>query len=146
MIARDVRTMNVLLIEDDEVDIMNVRRAFKKGNVGNPIYVANNGIEALELLRSSTIPVGLERTQRRLILLDLNMPKMNGIEFLQILRADSNLRNIPVVVLTTSNADRDRIAAYELNVAGYLVKPVAFSDFVNLMVTVNNYWSSCEMP
>jgi len=146
MISRDVRTMNVLLVEDDEVDIMNVRRAFKKGNVGNPIYVANNGIEALELLRSNNMHNGSAPAQRRLILLDLNMPKMNGIEFLQILRADPDLKKIPVVILTTSNADRDRIAAYELNVAGYLVKPVVFSDFVNLMVTLNNYWSSCEMP
>jgi CheY-like chemotaxis protein len=138
--------MNVLLVEDDEVDIMNVRRAFKKGNVTNPIFVANNGLEALEILRSGNTPVGAVSRQRRLILLDLNMPKMNGIEFLQALRADPDLRKIPVVVLTTSNADLDRISAYELNVAGYLVKPVAFADFVNLMVTLNDYWSSCEMP
>jgi CheY-like chemotaxis protein len=146
MLASDERTMNVLLVEDDEVDVMNVRRAFKKGNVANPLFVANNGLEALEILRSGNTPGGTAPNQRRLILLDLNMPKMNGIEFLQALRADPDLRKIPVVVLTTSNANPDRTAAYDLNVAGYLVKPVAFADFVNLMVTLNNYWSFCEMP
>jgi len=138
--------MNVLLVEDDEVDIMNVKRAFKKGNVTNPLYIANNGLEALELLRGENSNSPLVPTQRRLILLDLNMPRMNGIEFLQALRADPELKQTPVVVLTTSNADRDRTDAYSLNVAGYLIKPVAFAVFVELMVTLNKYWASCEMP
>ena len=138
--------MNVLLVEDDEVDIMNVKRAFKKGNVTNPLYIANNGLEALELLRGENSNSPLVPTQRRLILLDLNMPRMNGIEFLHALRADPELKQTPVVVLTTSNADRDRIDAYSLNVAGYLIKPVAFAVFVELMVTLNKYWASCEMP
>jgi len=138
--------MNVLLVEDDEVDIMNVKRAFKKGNVTNPLYIANNGLEALELLRGENSNSPLVPTQRRLILLDLNMPRMNGIEFLQALRADPELKQTPVVVLTTSNADRDRTDAYSLNVAGYLIKPVVFAVFVELMVTLNKYWASCEMP
>lgn len=140
------RTMNVLLVEDDEVDIMNVQRAFKKGNVTNPLYIANNGLEALELLRGENSNSPFVPNQRRLILLDLNMPCMNGIEFLQALRADPVLKQTPVVVLTTSNADRDRIDAYNLNVAGYLLKPVVFAVFVELMVTLNKYWASCEMP
>ena len=77
------RMLNILLVEDDEVDVMNVRRAFERNNVSNPLYVAGNGLEALEMLRDGTVP-----RERRLILLDLNMPKMNGIEFLQALRAD----------------------------------------------------------
>jgi CheY-like chemotaxis protein len=133
--------LNILLVEDDEVDVMTVQRAFKKGNISNPLYVANNGIEALAMLRGpSPMP-----TERRIILLDLNMPKMNGLEFLQELRADPAIHQIPVVVLTTSNEERDRVQAYNLNVAGYILKPITFGNFVELMVTLNKYWALCEM-
>ena len=134
------RTLNILLVEDDEVDVMNVRRAFERNNVSNPLYVAGNGLEALEMLRDGTVPA-----ERRLILLDLNMPKMNGIEFLQALRADPELSSA-VVVLTTSNDDQDKIDAYNLNVAGYLLKPVTFSNFCERMTTLNKYWTLVEMP
>ncbi len=135
------RVLNILLVEDDEVDVMNVRRAFERNNVSNPLFVAGNGLEALEMLRSDSIP-----RERRLILLDLNMPKMNGIEFLQALRADPDLASTPVVVLTTSNDDQDKIDAYNLNVAGYLLKPVTFSNFCERMTTLNKYWTLVEMP
>ena len=135
------RMLNILLVEDDEVDVMNVRRAFERNNVSNPLYVAGNGLEALAMLRDGTVP-----TERRLILLDLNMPKMNGIEFLQALRADPELASAPVVVLTTSNDDQDKIDAYTLNVAGYLLKPVTFSNFCERMTTLNKYWTLVEMP
>jgi CheY-like chemotaxis protein len=135
------RQLNILLVEDDEVDVMNVRRAFERNNVSNPLFVAGNGLEALEMLRNGTVP-----SERRLILLDLNMPKMNGIEFLQALRADPELASTPVVVLTTSNDDQDKIDAYNLNVAGYLLKPVTFSSFCERMTTLNKYWSLVEMP
>ena len=135
------RVLNILLVEDDEVDVMNVRRAFERNNVSNPLYVAENGLEALEMLRDGTVP-----DERRLILLDLNMPKMNGIEFLQALRADPELSSAPVVVLTTSNDDQDKIDAYNLNVAGYLLKPVTFSNFCERMTTLNKYWMLVEMP
>jgi CheY-like chemotaxis protein len=135
------RMLNILLVEDDEVDVMNVRRAFERNNVSNPLYVAGNGLEALEMLRDGTVP-----SERRLILLDLNMPKMNGIEFLQALRADPELASAPVVVLTTSNDDQDKIDAYNLNVAGYLLKPVTFSNFCERMTTLNKYWTLVEMP
>lgn len=140
-----LQMLNILLVEDDEVDVMNVRRAFKKGHISNPLYVAGNGIEALAMLRQQEHP-GAVPLDRRLILLDLNMPKMNGIEFLTELRADPLLRQIPVVILTTSNEDRDRLSAYDLNVAGYLLKPVTFSTFVETMTTLNQYWTLCEMP
>jgi CheY-like chemotaxis protein len=93
------------------------------------------------MLRNNDIPEG-----RRLILLDLNMPKMNGIEFLRELRADPALNPTPVVVLTTSNDDRDRVEAYNLNVAGYILKPVTFGNFVEAMATLNKYWCLVEMP
>jgi CheY-like chemotaxis protein len=135
------RMLNILLVEDDEVDVMNVRRAFERNKVSNPLYVAGNGLEALAMLRDGTVP-----RERRLILLDLNMPKMNGIEFLQELRADPELASAPVVVLTTSNDDQDKIDAYNLNVAGYLLKPVTFSNFCERMATLNKYWTLVEMP
>lgn len=137
----DDRTLHLLLVEDDEVDVMNVRRAFEKAKVCNPLYVAGNGVEALHMLRNGTVP-----SSRRLILLDINMPRMNGIEFLRELRADPALCRTPVVVLTTSDADKDKMEAYQLNVAGYLIKPVTFVTFVDLMATLNKYWTLVEMP
>jgi CheY-like chemotaxis protein len=135
------RLLNILLVEDDEVDVLNVRRAFQKNHITNPLFVASNGLEALEQLRDNMIP-----RDRRIVLLDLNMPKMNGIEFLQELRRDPELRVTPVVVLTTSNDERDRIEAYNLNVAGYLLKPVTFSNFCEVMTTLNKYWALVELP
>jgi hypothetical protein len=140
------RTTNILLVEDDEIDIMNVRRALHQNNIANSLYVAGNGLEALSMLgknatQSSVIPV-----ERRLVVLDLNMPKMGGIEFLQELRADPTLRLTPVVVLTTSDREQDRLEAYSLNVAGYLLKPVTFNGFTELIGALNHYWTLCEMP
>ncbi|AFZ29690.1 response regulator receiver protein [Gloeocapsa sp. PCC 7428] len=135
---------NILLVEDDEVDVMNVKRAFKKNNITNPLYMAANGLEALALLRGEgDAPIPRER---RLVLLDLNMPRMNGIEFLRELRADPELRFTPVIVLTTSNEDRDKVEAYNLNVAGYILKPVTFANFVEAVATLNKYWTLSEIP
>lgn len=135
------RMLNILLVEDDDVDVMNVRRAFKKNNIANPLFVASDGEEALACLRGGKIPV-----ERRIVLLDLNMPRMNGIEFLRELRRDPELARTTVVVLTTSNDERDKIDAYDLNVAGYLLKPVTFSNFCEVMATLNKYWTLVEMP
>ncbi len=135
------KVLNILLVEDDKIDVMNVRRAFEKVNITNPLFVASNGLEALELLRGGTIP-----SSNRLVLLDINMPKMNGIEFLRELRADAELHSTCVVVLTTSNEERDRVDAYKLNVAGYLLKPVTFGSFVEVMATLNKYWTLMELP
>ncbi len=137
--------IHLLLVEDDEVDVMNVRRAFKKNNITNPLYVANNGLEALFMLRGNGV-APVVPPNRRLILLDINMPKMNGIEFLRELRADSSLKAIPVIVLTTSNEDKDKVEAYHLNVAGYILKPVTFSSFVDAIGTLNKYWTLSEIP
>jgi CheY-like chemotaxis protein len=136
---------SVLLVDDDEVDVMTVKRAFKKNNITNPLYVATNGVEALAMLRGNEMPKLLPG-QRRLILLDLNMPKMGGIEFLRELRADPELRPLPVIVLTTSNEEKDKVEAYNLNVAGYIIKPVTFSKFVETVGTLNKYWTLSEMP
>jgi len=135
------RMLNILLVEDDEVDVMNVERAFRTNNIANPLFVAENGEQALEMLRGGKIP-----RDRRLVLLDLNMPRMNGIEFLRELRADPELGLTTVVVLTTSNDERDRVNAYNLNVAGYILKPVTFQNFCDVMTTLNKYWSLVELP
>ena len=135
------RSLNLLLVDDDDIDVMNVRRAFARARLTNPLYVAGDGIEALRMLRDGSVPPA-----RRLVLLDINMPRMNGIEFLRELRADEALRSTPVVVLTTSAADEDKLNAYELNVAGYLVKPVTFPTFVDVMATLNRYWTLVELP
>jgi len=133
--------LNILLVEDDEVDVMSVKRAFSKGHITNPLYLAGDGVEALEKLRGGEVPKG-----RRLVLLDLNMPRMNGIEFLRELRKDPTLASTSVVVLTTSNDDRDKVEAYNLNVAGYLVKPVTSETFCEVMVALNKYWTLVELP
>ena len=133
--------LNILLVEDDEVDVMNVKRAFARNHIMNPLFVAGNGLEALEKLRSGEVPKG-----RRIVLLDLNMPRMNGIEFLRELRKTPELAATTVVVLTTSNDEKDKIDAFKLNVAGYLLKPVTFENFCQVMVALNKYWSLVELP
>ena len=135
------RALNLLLVEDDEIDVMNIKRAFQKGHVANPLWVAGNGLEALQMLRDNVVP-----EDRRLVLLDLNMPKMNGIEFLREVRNDAALHATTVVVLTTSDDERDKVEAYNLNVAGYLLKPVTFAHFIEVMTALNKYWTLVEMP
>ena len=137
----DPRELQILLVDDDDVDVMNVQRAFQRNRITNPLHVASNGIEALAKLRDGSIP-----SSRKLVLLDLNMPRMNGIEFLRALRSDPDLAGTPVVVLTTSNEERDKIDAYGLNVAGYLLKPVTFGNFCEVMAALNKYWTLVEMP
>jgi CheY-like chemotaxis protein len=135
------KPLNILLVDDDDIDVMTVQRAFRKNNLANQLNVAGDGIDALRMLRSGEVPL-----DNRIILLDINMPRMDGIEFLRELRADPALASTTVVVLTTSNEDRDRIQAYELNVAGYLLKPVTFESFVESMATLNKYWTQMEFP
>ena len=140
-LGEDAEGMKAVLQMDDEVDVMNVRRAFQKNDIKNPLWVAASGAEGLEMLRSGDIP-----RERRLVLLDLNLPRMNGIEFLRELRADPVLRLTPVVVLTTSDDERDRVNAYDLNVAGYILKPMTFKAFVDAMATLDRYWTLVEYP
>lgn len=135
------RPINLLLVDDDEVDVLNVRRALERGRITNQIWVAGDGIEGLATLRGSEMP-----RDRRLVLLDINMPRMNGIEMLREMRADPELQMTSVVMLTTSNDDLDRVESYRLNVAGYLLKPVTFMSFVELMTALNRYWTLVELP
>jgi CheY-like chemotaxis protein len=140
------RHINLILIEDDEVDVMNVQRALRRNNIQPSLHVAKNGLEALDLLRQGSLGRPENLARNCLIWLDLNMPKMGGLEFLRILRADANLKRIPVIILTTSDQEQDRIEAYNLNVAGYVLKPITFSKFVEVVATLNSYWALCELP
>jgi len=130
----------VLLVEDDRVDAMTVKRAMKDLNVANPLVHTLNGEEALEHL------VNDYNEKPCVILLDLNMPKMNGIEFLKVIKADEKLKMTPVVVLTTSRDSRDKFETFELNIAGYIVKPADYKKFVEAIRTVSLYWTTSELP
>jgi CheY-like chemotaxis protein len=139
------RLLNILLVEDDSVDVMNVQRAFSKNHITNPLHVAYNGVEALNMLRGQNGKPKLSPTPR-IILLDINMPKMNGLEFLKELRSDPELQSISVFVMTTSNDEQDKIEAYRLNVAGYILKPLSFEKFVAAVSILNSYWKLCVQP
>jgi CheY-like chemotaxis protein len=130
----------VLLVEDDNVDAMTVKRAFNELKVSNGLVRAINGEEALGYLKAETDKMPC------VILLDLNMPKMNGIEFLKVVKADEVLKGIPVVVLTTSKDDQDKVESFKLSVAGYIVKPVDYKKFVEAMRILDLYWTLSELP
>lgn len=130
----------ILLVEDDLVDVMTVKRALDEIHVTNPILNKENGEEALKYLRDP------ESERPCIILLDLNMPIMNGIEFLHILKKDPMLKRIPVVVLTTSEEQQDKISSFDLGVAGYMAKPVDYRQFVEVMRTLDAYWTISEIP
>ncbi len=129
---------SILLVEDDQVDAMTVKRALKQLATQNPLYHVTDGEIALEFLRDPA------NKRPGLILLDLNMPRMNGIEFLTHIKADSILKIIPVVVLTTSREDADRFNSFERFVAGYMIKPVNYDQFVEIMRIITDYWITSE--
>ena len=133
-------TKPVLLVEDDSIDAMTVKRAFKDINLVNKLIHQVNGEEALKYLQNpdSEMPC--------VILLDLNMPRMNGIEFLAVIKEDEQLKRIPVIVLTTSNEELDVVESFRLCVAGYIVKPVDYQKFVDAIRTIDLYWTLSEMP
>ena len=130
----------ILLVEDDEVDTMTVQRAFKDLKVTNELVHRINGEEALKYLRAedSQMPC--------VVLLDLNMPKMNGVEFLKISKEDEKLKKLPVIVLTTSKEEHDIVESFELSVAGYIVKPVDYKRFVEAIRAIDLYWTLSELP
>ena len=132
--------ISILLVEDDHVDIMTIKRAFKDIKITNPVNVCENGLEALDFLRNP------QKQFPGVILLDLNMPKMNGIEFLQEIKDDEQFKSIPVVVLTTSKEEQDKVESFKLGVAGYMIKPVDYMQFVEIIRTIHLYWTLSEIP
>ena len=130
----------VLLVEDDAVDAMTVKRAFVELHVVNPLDIVEDGEEALSYLQNH------ENEDPCVILLDLNLPKMNGIEFLRVAKQDQRLRSIPVVVLTSSEEEQDKIDSFDLSVAGYIVKPVDYQRLVEAVKTIDLYWTLSQLP
>jgi CheY-like chemotaxis protein len=136
--------VNILLVEDNDIDVETVERAFHKYKVANPVTVAVDGVEALQILRGEG---GHDKFPRPyIILLDLNLPRMNGVELLEELRKDDELRDSVVFVLTTSNSPEDKSATYNLNIAGYMVKTEIGRDFLGLAEMLDCYWRIVELP
>lgn len=130
----------ILLVEDDSVDAMTVKRAMKDLKVKNELLHTLNGEEALNYLKNG------DNIKPCLILLDLNMPRMNGIEFLKIAKADNSLKIIPVIILTTSKEEQDKVESFGLSAAGYIVKPTDYKKFVETIRTIDLYWTLSELP
>lgn len=139
------QVVNILLVEDDSVDRMNVQRAFKKNNINNPLHIAHDGQEALDMLKGKNDKQKLNPVPK-IMLLDINMPRMNGLELLKEMRNDEELKSISVFVMTTSSDVKDKLEAFNNNVAGYILKPLSFENFVSAVSVLNNYWQLCEMP
>ena len=138
------RPLNILLVEDDDGDAKAVQRAFQKAKIANPILRAVDGLEALDILKGASGKAKLPPPY--MLLVDLNMPRMSGIQFVKALREDDELRHSIAFILTTSKREEDKTAAYDLNVAGYIVKATAGQNFLNLVSLVDCYWRIVEMP
>jgi CheY-like chemotaxis protein len=130
----------VLLVEDDDVDAMTITRAVNDLEIAGPLTRVTNGEEALKYLRSR----GNEKPC--IIFLDLNMPRMNGTEFLKVVKADDTLKRVPIIVLTASKEQCDIVGSFDLCVAGYIVKPVDYERFVQALKTIDLYWTLSELP
>ena len=133
-----MKTLNILLIEDDMIEVMKLNRTISTLNLNHKIVEANNGEEALKILqKKDELP--------DIILLDLNMPKINGIEFLKILKEDPVLKYIPTIILTTSSNQKDLLECYEIGIAGYVLKPLKYEDYVTKIEKLLAYWSINEL-
>jgi len=130
----------ILLVEDDSVDAMTVKRAMRDLQINHSVIHSVDGEEAMKYLTSP------DTEKPFVILLDLNMPKMSGIEFLKVMKTHPELKTIPVIVLTTSKERRDVLDSFELGASGYMVKPVGYSKFVEILSKIMIYWSSSELP
>lgn len=131
--------LNLLVVDDDTVDLMTVKRGLARAGIAHHLCEAKDGVEALEVLRGTEMPA-----ERRLVLLDIKLPRMDGLEFLRELRNDPALASTPVVIITTSTREQDRREAHRLHVAGYFVKSLDFKAFVSLLTTIHGYWSEVQ--
>jgi CheY-like chemotaxis protein len=136
--------IGILLVDDDDGDVKAVQRAFTKVKIANPIERAIDGVDALEILRGTNGRSKINAPY--LLLVDLNMPRMNGVELVREMRADPILHQTLIFMLTTSKRDEDKLAAYSLNIAGYILKEKAGEDFLNLVALVGTYWRIVEIP
>jgi CheY-like chemotaxis protein len=139
-----LKDVAILVVEDDDGDAKTMERAFMRAKIANPRYRAIDGIEALEMMRGENGKQKLNRPY--LLLIDLNMPRMNGIQLLQEIRRDPVLKRTIAFVLTTSKREEDKLAAYDLNIAGYILKQTADEDLLRLVKLIDCYWRIVEMP
>lgn len=136
--------VSILLVEDDQIDAKAFMRAIREQRISNPVHRATDGVEAWEMLKGMCGDVPLDRPF--IIVLDINMPRMSGIELLRKIRADETLRDSIVFVLTTSNDDQDKFEAYNLNVAGYMLKSDMGNSFLRAVELIEKYWRVVELP
>ena len=137
----------VLMAEDDEHDILATRRAWKKHHISNPLYIVNDGEECLDFLhRRGKYSEPGTAPRPGILLLDIRMPKMDGLAVLKHIRQDEQLRRLPVVILTTSRAEEDRLRSYDLGANAYIVKPVGFNNFSDAVRTINLFWQLVDLP
>ena len=130
----------ILLVEDDRVDVMTIERVFNDTKITNQLIVMSNGQEALGYLKNGN------NRKPCLILLDLNMPKMNGLEFLKTIKENEALKRIPAIVFTVSKEDNNITKSFKLGAAGYMVKPVDYKKFVEIITAIHLYWTLSELP
>lgn len=137
----------VLMAEDDEHDVMATRRAWKTNRMANPLYVVNDGEECLDYLhRRGTYADPATAPRPGILLLDINMPKMDGLETLKAIRESREFKHLPIIMLTTSQAEEDRLKSYDLGANAYIVKPVGFENFSEAIRTINLFWKLVELP
>ena len=137
----------VLLAEDSEHDIIATKRAWKKHHIANPLYIVKDGEECLDFLHQRGKYSEPETTPRPgILLLDINMPKMDGLAVLKHIREDRKLRHLPVVILTSSKDEEDRLKSYHLGANAYIVKPVGFDNFSEAVRTINLFWELVDLP
>lgn len=132
------RAVEILLVEDNAGDVLLTREALREGHVRNNLTVAQDGVEALAMLRGDPPYNGTPRPD--LVLLDLNLPKMDGRQVLAEMKGDADLRRIPVVVLTTSKAEQDVMKSYDLHANSYITKPVDFDQFIQMVRSIETFW------
>ncbi|MGY3452137.1 response regulator [Bradyrhizobium sp. USDA 4353] len=142
--AERARDVTILLVDDDEGDARSVQRAFKSARIINPLLRASDGADALDILRGTNGKTKLSSPY--ILLVDINMPRMTGIEFVREIRLDEGLKRSIVFMLTTSSRDEDKLASYNLNVAGYILKERVGENFQKLVELMQGYWRIVEFP
>lgn len=138
------QSISFLVVEDNDLDVEKIERGFKRVKICNDLIRAKDGLDALDILRGTNGQTKLKSTS--VILLDLNMPRMNGVEFLKELREDPSIAHSPVFILTTSDRQQDIDEAYRYNICGYIVKPVELGQMLEVLSTLSAYWKLCELP
>ncbi|MEM7532259.1 MAG: response regulator [Chloroflexota bacterium] len=141
------KLVTVLLAEDNKHDILATKRAWKQNNINNPLHIVRDGEACLDYLyRRGAYSEPSNSPTPDILLLDLNMPKMGGLSVIKHLRADEKFRHLPIIVLTTSKLEQDRLQSYDLGVNAYIQKPIEFENFSQAMMAINMFWQLVELP